>query len=99
MHGRRSVAAFDARHSLDVAVARRSRVDHTAAAERRLRAQDHPIATRRDDGRSQAQLRIALARPDHTGGNMGRSDVNLDASAVANRLQLVEHDVERYETG
>ena len=94
MHRRRSISPFDARHSLVVAVARRSRVDHTSAAERRLRAQDHAIAARRDDRRGQAQLRVALAHPDDARGNVGRSDVNLDASAVANRLELVEHDVE-----
>ena len=37
MHRRGSVSSFDARHSLGVAVARRSRVDHPSAAERRLR--------------------------------------------------------------
>ena len=99
VNGRGDVSVLHESHPLLVTVARRSRVDDAPAAERRLGTQDHAVATGGDDGLGQSQLRPALTRSDDASESVRCPDMNANARAVANRLELVEHDVEPVRDG
>ena len=73
---------------------RRRRIDDPPSAERRLGAQDHPVAAGGDDGLRQAKLRPALTDPNDASDHVRGSDVDVSPSTVADRLELVEHDVQ-----
>ena len=71
----------------------RCRVEHEAAAQGRPVAEDDPVSARGDDRSGEPQLRIG-ARPDDARGHGEGAVVDVDARAVADRLELVELDVE-----
>ena len=56
------VAAVDQSHSLGIGVARRQRIEHSAPADGRGRAQDEAVTARRHDRCREPQLRVSLAR-------------------------------------
>ncbi len=91
---RRDVAALEKVHTPGVAMTRRSGVEDDASADRRLAAQDDPIASCGDDRGCEAELSPALADPHDTRRHVARPEVHVESRAVRDRLELVERDVE-----
>ena len=91
---RRDVTALDERHALGVPMTRGRRVDDRSPAERRLTAEDDPVAAGGGHRRREAQLRPALPTRDDTRRDVGGSEMHVDTRTVGDRLELVERDVE-----
>ena len=88
------IALFEKREPLLLEPARRGRIEHGGAAERRLPSQDDAVAARRDDGSLEPQLRRALADTGDPGCDSRGAVMHGHAGAVVDRGQLLELDVE-----
>ena len=75
-------------------MARRNGIEHDSTADRRLTSEDDAIAARCDDGCSKPELRVAVSRTNDAGGDVSRSEVNMESCSVGNRRELVEDDIE-----
>ena len=85
------------RESLDaslVAMPRGQRIEHVATAERRLTAEDHPVAPRCNHRRCETELREAVAEAHDPRRGVRRAEVHLHARVVLDRRDLLERDVE-----
>ena len=69
------ITSVQERQALGVEPTRRSGVEDDAAADRRSRPKDNPVAARRDHGLAQPQLTV-VAVADNSSRHRGRSDVN-----------------------
>src|SRR5205814_4957332 len=91
---RGDVSSLDQLDPLPARMPRRTRVEHAAAAESRLAAQYHVVATRGHGRCGQAQLRVTLADPADDGRDLGSSVVDVQPGTVLDRSKLFEREVE-----
>ena len=90
----RPLAALGPLEPREVGMAAGGRIEHGAAAHRRLGAEDDAVAARGDRGRGQPELREAR-RPGRPGpGSPTVPWWTVSAGAVLDRLELLERDVE-----
>ena len=82
------VAALRRLHPLHARVPGRICSEHDSAADRRPCAEDDAVAARRDDGRGEPQLRVAVADEDDAREHVGRAVMHVHARGdVRQRLE------------
>ena len=80
-------------------MARRSGVEHDAAAQRRLGPENDAVAARRDEGRGEPQLREAAPARDDPRRHRRGAVVDVQPRAVRIGRELLERDVEAVARG
>ena len=94
VHRGRELAPLEQLEPGGIDPAGRRGIEHLGAADRRPVAEHDAVATGGDRRRGQPQLGEALAGADDARVELGRAVVDVQAAALLDRLQLVEHDVE-----
>ena len=98
-HDRRGIVVGEQLESPGVRAAWGSGVEHPAAADRGRVAQDDAVASRRDDRLGEAELREAISDPNEPGRDLGRAVMDVEPDVVADRLQLLELNVDAVTDG